>query len=452
MKKYISLLFVIPALLFGAAGDIKIDTKNSSDNAWISRIFAKANNQILVTDSSGVPALSGTGLTFASGTLTVGTNVSAPQLTSTIATGTAPFVVSSTTQVANLNVATAGASTNVGVTDDTTTNATMYPVWVTANTGNLPAKVTSTKMSFNPSTGRLTVSSLTDSALTSGRVPFAGTAGLIGDSANLTFVDGTTTGQLIAPVGAAGTPSYTFLGDTDTGMHSGGANNIRFVTNGTEMFQLTTSRAIIGSGVGSTATLEIQNGTVGQPAIRFANDGDNGIYYIGTNDWALSAGGTKAIEMTASLVTIPLAVNQGAKTTTYNNIATAGWGHPAVYAAGRATAQSAANSSISTYTVGAADGSFEVSANMNVTASTSLVTTLTCTYTDESNTARTMVFPVTQLSGSFIAAGAITGTGAWETPIMHIRCKASTAITILTSTGTFTGVTYTAEGIIKQTN
>jgi hypothetical protein len=118
------------------------------------------------------------------------------------------------------------------------------------------------------------------------------------------------------------------------------------------------------------------------------------------------------------------------------------------------TAQSAANASISTYTVGAADGSFEVSANMNVTASTTLVTTLTCTYTDESNTSRTMVFPVTSLNGTMVAAGAISGAGAtvWETPVMHIRCKASTAITIGTTAGTFTGVTYTAEGIIKQMN
>jgi hypothetical protein len=136
--------------------------------------------------------------------------------------------------------------------------------------------------------------------------------------------------------------------------------------------------------------------------------------------------------------------------TKYNNITTAGFGVPAIVAAGRVTAQSAANASISTYTVGAADGSFEISANMNVTASATLVTTLTCTYTDESNTARTMVLPIAQLAGSFIAAGAITGTGAWESPVMHIRCKAATAITILTSTGTFTTVTYTAEGIIKQ--
>lgn len=53
---------------------------------------------------------------------------------------------------------TAGAATNAvntGVTDDTTTNATMFLTWVTANSGNLPQKVTSTKLTYNPSTGNL---------------------------------------------------------------------------------------------------------------------------------------------------------------------------------------------------------------------------------------------------------------------------------------------------------
>ena len=47
-------------------------------------------------------------------------------------------------------------ATNTGITDDTTTNAEMYLTWVTANTGNLPQKVTSTKLTFNPSSGVLT--------------------------------------------------------------------------------------------------------------------------------------------------------------------------------------------------------------------------------------------------------------------------------------------------------
>jgi hypothetical protein len=81
------------------------------------------------------------------------------QLTNTVAIGTAPLVITSTTRVANLNVATAGTadnSTNIGITEDTTTNADYFPVWVTNNTGNLPAKVSSTKLKFNPSTGIFT--------------------------------------------------------------------------------------------------------------------------------------------------------------------------------------------------------------------------------------------------------------------------------------------------------
>jgi hypothetical protein len=55
-----------------------------------------------------------------------------------------------------LSVGTATNATNTAITDDTTTNASMYLTWVTANTGNLPQKVTSTKLTFNPSTGLLT--------------------------------------------------------------------------------------------------------------------------------------------------------------------------------------------------------------------------------------------------------------------------------------------------------
>ena len=46
---------------------------------------------------------------------------------------------------------------NIGITDDTSTNADYFPVWVTNSTGNLPAKVTSTKLKFNPSSGAMTV-------------------------------------------------------------------------------------------------------------------------------------------------------------------------------------------------------------------------------------------------------------------------------------------------------
>lgn len=51
---------------------------------------------------------------------------------------------------------TATNATNVAVTDDTTTASDMYLSWVTSTSGNLPIKVSSTKLKFNPSTGVLT--------------------------------------------------------------------------------------------------------------------------------------------------------------------------------------------------------------------------------------------------------------------------------------------------------
>lgn len=106
---------------------------------------------------------------------------------------------------------------------------------------------------------------------------------------------------------------------------------------------------------------------------------------------------------------------------------------------------------IGSYTVGAADGTFEVSANILVTTATTHSFTVTCAYTDEGNTARTTTLNFSTVAG-VISNAAITnvaGAVPYEGVPLHIRCKASTTITIAT-TGTFTTVTYNGEGYIKQ--
>lgn len=133
--------------------------------------------------------------------------------------------------------------------------------------------------------------------------------------------------------------------------------------------------------------------------------------------------------------------------TTYNNIATTGWGVPAIYGTGRSTAQTAAVASVATYTVGAADGSFWISANANVTAFVAGTFNVTCAYTDEGNTSRTVSLNFSSITGTLGIA--IAAAGAFEGIPLHIRAKASTAITIAT-TGTFTSVTYNVEGNIAQ--
>jgi len=123
-----------------------------------------------------------------------------------------------------------------------------------------------------------------------------------------------------------------------------------------------------------------------------------------------------------------------------------------LYNVSRVTAQTAANASVATWTVGASDGSFLVSANVLVTTSTTHAFTVTCAYTDEGNTARTVTMTFSQLTGTLGTSIANTaGVVPYEGVPLHIRCKASTTITIAT-TGTFTSVTYNAEGSIAQIN
>lgn len=153
---------------------------------------------------------------------------------------------------------------------------------------------------------------------------------------------------------------------------------------------------------------------------------------------------------TAYPITTSGALTFNTKISTYNSVATTGWGVPAIYSSGRATAQTAANTSVATYTVGGADGSFEVSANVLVTTATLHNFTVTCDYTDEGNTARTVTMPFSVLAGTFVTAITnASGAVPYEGIAIHLRCKASTAITIKTA-GTFTTVTYNVEGSIRQ--
>lgn len=132
-----------------------------------------------------------------------------------------------------------------------------------------------------------------------------------------------------------------------------------------------------------------------------------------------------------------------------NNVTTQGFGVATIDKVGRATAQTAANTSVVTFTP-AADGTFIVSANVLVTTSTLHNFTVTCAYTDEGNTARTITMPFSVLAGTFVTAITnASGTVPYEGIPIHIRVKASTAITVATA-GTFTTVTYNVEGVIQQ--
>jgi len=108
-------------------------------------------------------------------------------LSATQYTGNAATATSATSATSATTATTATNATNTAVTDDTATNATMYPTWVTANTGNLPQKVTSTKLTFNPSTGTLAATAFSGSgasltSLTAGNLSGTIPSAVLGNS------------------------------------------------------------------------------------------------------------------------------------------------------------------------------------------------------------------------------------------------------------------------------
>lgn len=222
------------------------------------------------------------------------------------------------------------------------------------------------------------------------------------------------------------------------------------------------SSASTSSGSGGTITFFAGSGGNNSVSAGTAGSGGNVAFDAGFPGTA-SGGATAGIYGSLTFGTAAsLSIEFGNNTTTtngilfnvpikrYNNITTAGWGTPAVYGSGRLTAQTAAISTVATYTVGASDGSFLVSANVLVTSSTVHSFTVTCAYTDESNTARTATLSFNNLAGTMLttlvnAAGAVPYAGI---PI-QIRAKSGTPITVAT-VGTFTTVTYNCEAVITQ--
>jgi hypothetical protein len=202
--------------------------------------------------------------------------VTGTQLISTIATGTAPLVVSSTTQVANLNAATAGSATsatnatNVGTTQ-VSNNASYFPLMVASSTnGNQPCDL-GTGLTFNPSTNNLSTTTFTGAL--SGNATTATTATnatnvattQVSNSASYfpLMVSSSTNGNHPCDLGTGLTfnPSTNTLSTTTfvgalTGTASGNVTSVTFTGDGT-VLSSTPSSAVTSSGT-LTASLNTQ--------------------------------------------------------------------------------------------------------------------------------------------------------------------------------------------------
>jgi hypothetical protein len=206
------------------------------------------------------------------------------QYITTLATGTAPFVVTSTTQVANLNVASAGLAT-YATTANSVAGANVSGAVAFATTANSVAGANvSGAVAFATTANSVaganvsgTVSSAS-SATTAGSVTNSVTfnSGGSGDASGTTFNGG-----------AARTISYNTVGAPSTGgTNASGTWGINITGSAGSATTAGTVTTAAQPNITSTGTLTrviVGDGSAGSPSIAFASDGaiDTGFYWGG---------------------------------------------------------------------------------------------------------------------------------------------------------------------------
>jgi len=94
---------------------------------------------------------------------------------------------------------------------------------------------------------------------------------------NLSDRIGLSSTQLLPPVGSAGAPSFSFIGDTDTGIYRGAADTLNFTTNGINRITLDTASLV------STLPILTPNGLVSAIAVGPSAESNTGLYFTTGN-------------------------------------------------------------------------------------------------------------------------------------------------------------------------
>lgn len=134
----------------------------------------------------------------------------------------------------------------------------------------------------------------------------------IGGTAHFAVSAGTLPGRVHAHIGAVGSPSYSFLGDTDTGFYSPAAGAVTLALNGTSVW------SYVGSATPETTfvgRLFGDDGTVGDPTYSFSTEPGTGMYYDGS--LRLSNGGTLTAVFTGIAAWLPDGFNAAAPGITF---------------------------------------------------------------------------------------------------------------------------------------
>lgn len=196
--------------------------------------------------------------------LTVTGSTTAQRFISTIATGTAPLSVISTTRVSNLNVDYANVSDFGKVT--AVTSGVYYPTLVNGSASANYALSANAALSVNVATGVLTASGLTTSGNVSANNISISTIANVGANLNVTG-DTSLTGRLTTTGNVAFTGSNVSLGSVSNVKLSGGINGYVLTTDGTGNLSFSNPGAVVASPAGTNTQIQFNdNGTMGANA------------------------------------------------------------------------------------------------------------------------------------------------------------------------------------------
>jgi len=253
----------------------------------------------------------GAGLSWDSATSTLTATNIVGDLTGNV-TGNVSGNASTATSASSAASATNAA--NTAITDDTTTNAIMYPTWVTANTGNLPQKVSSTKLSFNPSSGLLTATGFSGPLTGNVTGNVSGNAGTVTNGVYTTDA-GTV---FLAPNGDGQNLSNVIHSESDPLSATKALDNIASCAINTSLLSDTADTDSLGSA--DKEWLNLYIGDAGKIYLGLGQD--TSIHRSGANEMTLTASsGVKATNFisTASLGTSPYACTSTTLNTNLNS-------------------------------------------------------------------------------------------------------------------------------------
>jgi adhesin HecA-like repeat protein len=174
---------------------------------------------------------------------------------------------------------------------------------------------------------------------------------LASEMTNSVAADGQTTitAPLKFPNGTVSLPAHTFASDLDCGMYRIGANNIGLAVNGAKVVDVGTAGVTITGTFGSSGALTVTSGGLtvtagGQiitaggltlsadtiivptgsntaPTYSFASDSNTGAYRIGADNYGITAGGTKIVDVATTGVAVTGTLSASGTLTASNGFA-----------------------------------------------------------------------------------------------------------------------------------